>query len=716
MAEQEVGAAESFPRQSARTHRFTRGAPRAFTVTGDERQVLFLRSRHGTDRVSCLWSLDVASGEEQLVVDAAALLATGDEELSVTERARRERAREAAGGVVAYATDRDGRYAVFALSSRLWIADLSRSAEFADNAAVRELPATRPVLDPRIDPTGHSIVYVGGCSLRVVAHDGSMERVLAQPGGAGDGARAHITWGLAEFVAMEEMRRSRGYWWAPDGTAVLAARVDESPVQRWHIADPANPALPPVSVAYPAAGTANAEVSLHLLALDGTRRDVPWDVQRFPYLVTVTWTAYGAPLVLVMSRDQRRAQILAVDVETGQTQLLQDDHDDTWLDVVPGIPAWLPDGRLVRTIDSGGARRLVIDGDAATPGEVQVSEVLVVDEEGVLFAGTDDPTEAHLWRLSGDGDLSRLTDAGAFHTGTGAGAIVVRTTRTLEEPGATTTVLHRGTAVAEIGSSAQRPVIRAEPTLFTVGALGLRVGLLLPRGHVPGTSLPVLMDPYGGPHAQQVLRIHDMWLEPQWLADQGFAVVVADGRGTGSRGPEWDRAVAGSLADVPLADQVEALLAVAELVPDLDLARVGIRGWSFGGYLAAVAVLRRPDVFSAAIAGAPVTDWRLYDTFYTERYLGHPDERPDAYDANSLLRDAPGLDRPLLLIHGLADDNVVAAHTLRLSATLLAAGRAHDVLPLSGVTHMTPQEVVAENLLVLQVQWLHRALGTASAS
>jgi dipeptidyl-peptidase-4 len=149
---------------------------------------------------------------------------------------------------------------------------------------------------------------------------------------------------------------------------------------------------------------------------------------------------------------------------------------------------------------------------------------------------------------------------------------------------------------------------------------------------------------------------------------------------------------------------------VADLVPDLDLTRVGIMGWSFGGYLAALAVLRRPDVFHAAIAGAPVTDWRLYDTFYTERYLGHPDEAPQVYERNSLLADAPGLTRPLLLIHGTADDNVVVAHTLRLSAALLEAGRPHDVLPLSGVTHMTPQDEVAENKLRLQVEWLDRAL------
>jgi len=200
----------------------------------------------------------------------------------------------------------------------------------------------------------------------------------------------------------------------------------------------------------------------------------------------------------------------------------------------------------------------------------------------------------------------------------------------------------------------------------------------------------------------------------QWSADQGFAVVVADGRGTPGRGSDWERAVHHDLATLPLDDQIDALHAAAERFDVLDLDRVAIRGWSFGGYLAALAVLRRPDVFHAAIAGAPVTEWRLYDTHYTERYLGDPADRADDYDASSLLPRAADLSRPLLLIHGLADDNVVAAHTLQLSSALLAAGRPHEVLPLVGVTHMTPQEVVAENLLLHQVDFLRRSLPAAA--
>jgi dipeptidyl-peptidase 4 len=240
----------------------------------------------------------------------------------------------------------------------------------------------------------------------------------------------------------------------------------------------------------------------------------------------------------------------------------------------------------------------------------------------------------------------------------------------------------------------------------------VRTAILLPSWYEPGSGrLPVLCDPYGGPHAQRVTTAYDAYLASQWFADQGFAVVIADGRGTPGRGPEWDRTVEGDLATPALEDQVEALESAAEQCGDLDLSRVAIRGWSFGGYLSALAVLRRPDVFHAGIAGAPVTDWQLYDTGYTERYLGNPNFSPEAYERSSLLSEAANLTRPLMIIHGLADDNVVVAHSLRLSSALLVAGRPHTVLPLTGVTHMAAQEEVAENLLLLQVEFLFRALG-----
>jgi dipeptidyl-peptidase-4 len=689
----------TFPRQQARTMRFRLGAPRTFGVAPDGSRVTFLRSRSGTDRANCVWSFDVAARTERLLADPAALLTSATEELSAEERARRERAREGGAGVVGYATDKEMRTAAFALSSRLFVADLV-------GGGARELTTPTPVIDPRPDPTGQRVAYVAGGALRVIDIDGQHDRALAEPD-AGT-----VTWGLAEFVAAEEMGRLRGFWWAPDGERLLAAHVDTAPVPRWHIADPANPASLPLEVAYPAAGMANADVTLALIDLDGGRTDVYWDRAALPYLVNVHWSSYGDPILYVQSRDQRTMQVLAIDTATGRSSLVAEDRDPVWLEVVPGVPAWSPDGRLVRTRDIDGARRLVIGDVVATPSSLQVTEVIDLDDSGVLVSATEEPTEAHVYRVGWDGTLAALTQESGVHAARGAGSVVVIASATLSRPGAVVRILRDGETIGELTSYAETPVVRPSVTLLRAGERELRTALLLPNQWQPGGSpLPVLLDPYGGPGAQRVLAAHNAYLESQWFADQGFAVIVADGRGTPSRGPEWERAIADDLATVVLEDQIDALHAVAKEHPELDLGRVGIRGWSFGGYLSALAVLRRPDVFHAAVAGAPTIDWSLYDTHYTERYLGLPEERPEAYARGNLLNDAERLERPLMIIHGLADDNVVVAHSLRLSSALLAAGRPHTYLPLSGVTHMTPQEVVAENLLLLQVRFLKDALG-----
>jgi dipeptidyl-peptidase 4 len=284
----------------------------------------------------------------------------------------------------------------------------------------------------------------------------------------------------------------------------------------------------------------------------------------------------------------------------------------------------------------------------------------------------------HVYRWTPAG-FEALTDGLGVNAAAAGGDTIVIRSATLDEPGGR----WRLPDGHQLGHAAERPLVRPNVTLTVHTADVPTTAVLLPHDH-DGSPLPVLLDPYGGPHAQRVVRSHNAHLTSQWFADQGFAVVVADGRGTPGRGSGYERAVLRDLAIGVLDDQVAALHAAAERHPELDLDRVAIRGWSFGGYLAALAVLRRPDVFHAAIAGAPVTEWRLYDTHYTERYLGDPNEQPDVYDANSLLPLAGELRRPLLLVHGLADDNVVAAHSLQLSQALLAAGKPHEVLRSSG--------------------------------
>jgi dipeptidyl-peptidase-4 len=688
----------SYPRQSARTRRFSLGVPRAFQIAPDESRVVFLRTRAGDDPVTCLWTLDAATGEERCVADPAALDVPGEENLPAEERARRERAREQAGGIVGYATDRAMRQAVFTLAGRLYVADL-------DTALVRELPAQAPVFDPRPDPAGRRVAYVSGRTLRLIEMDGTDDRALVRP------ESDQISYGLAEFVAAEEMDRMRGHWWSPDGGSLLVARVDETPVQRWHIADPANPDRPPSEIAYPAAGTPNALVSLALLKVDGRRTGVAWDRGMFPYFVAASWDRHGL-LIVVQPRDQRSQRVLSVDPSNGETSLVHTEHDPVWTDIVPGLPARTDSGDLVWTTEDRDTdtRRITVAGKPVTPAGLQVRAVLGVDGESILFTASEEPTEIHLYSWEA-GEVSRLTEGQGVFGGVRSGGVTVVTGARLDAPGAQIEV-RTPAGTHPVASFAETPVITPRVELLRAGDREIRTAVLLPTGWTPDQGrLPVLMDPYGGPHAQRVLAVQRMFCEPQWLADQGFAVVIADGRGTPARGPAWDRAVRGDFVGPVLDDQLTALIEAARRHPAaLDLDRVGIRGWSFGGWLAGLAVLHRPDVFHAGIAGAPVTDWRLYDTHYTERYLGHPDEEPENYAANSLIERAAELKRPLMIIHGLADDNVVAAHTLRLSSALLAAGRPHTVLPLSGVTHMTPQEVVAENLLHIQIDYLKSAL------
>ncbi|MYW17907.1 alpha/beta fold hydrolase, partial [Streptomyces sp. SID2955] len=327
--------------------------------------------------------------------------------------------------------------------------------------------------------------------------------------------------------------------------------------------------------------------------------------------------------------------------------------------------------------------------------------------------------EVHVYRVNELG-VERLSQEPGVHTAVRAGGVTVLVSAALDRPGARVQVLRDGKVTSTVRSYAEDPGLSPRVTLTEGGARQIPCAVLMPRDYHGDTPLPVLLDPYGGPHGQRVVAAHNAHLTSQWFADQGFAVIVADGRGTPGRSPGWEKEIRDDLAAVVVQDQVDALHALAGRYP-LDLDRVAIRGWSFGGYLAALAVLRRPDVFHAAVVGAPVTDLRLYDTHYQERYLGLPDERPEVYRRNSVIDDEGLVDpaephRPMMVVHGLADDNVVVAHSLRLSSALLAAGRPHEVLPLSGVTHMTPQETVAENLLRLQLDFLRRSLPPATRS
>ncbi|ATL26101.1 S9 family peptidase [Streptomyces formicae] len=704
------------PRQFARTRRFSLGVPRGFTVSPDGERVLFVRSTAGDDPVGRLWVFE--DGAERLLVDPLALGGAGP--VPEAERVRRERAREASQGVVGFATDLHARVAAFALGGALWVVETA-------GGAPRRIRTAGPVVDPRPSPDGTLVSYVTGGALRVVGIDGTGDRALAEP------EHEEITYGLADHVAAESMGRQRGFWWSPGSDALLVARVDTSPVQRWWLSDPAHPERPPRAIRYPAAGTANAETSLHVLRLDGTRTEVrtpervsehhddgEWTDDAFEYVPTACWDAHG-PLVTVQTRDQRSLYVLEVDPETGRARMVSHQRDRVWLELMPGTPLRLAGGRLVRPWRLPGHTRGLRVGNTSTPPGLHVREVLGGTGERVWFTGSYESTEVHVWSLdladdAGDSEVRtgtprRITEGPGVHTAAVGGDAVVLDSRTPE--GQSVTVLRGGEQAGRIAVLAEEPVVMPRPRHLALGKRELRSTLYLPSWHAPGSAkLPVLLCPYAGPGIQLVVHARGWWtIVAQWFAEQGYAVLITDGRGTPGRGEAWEKAVHGDQLTPVLDDQVDALHAAAEHFPDdLDLARVGIRGWSFGGFLAAGAVLHRPDVFHTAVAGAAPTDLRLYDTHWKERYLGHPDIQAAAYETCSLVAHAHRLERPLMLVHGLSDDNVLPVHTLRFSAALLAAGRPHTVLPLPGASHLVTREDVAANLLRLELDFLGKTL------
>ncbi len=726
-------SAADYPVRAARTRRFTLGVPRDVAIVGPPgaRRVLALRSDAGDDPVTHLWRFDPVTGAGARLIDARAL-GWDEEDLPAEERARRERVREQAGGVTAYTVDRAGARVACALAGQLVIVDVEKGEP-------RVLRLDVPVFDPRISPDGRHVALHHDDGVSVVDLDAprpALRRLVEEPG---------VVWGRAEFIAAEEMGRTRGMWWSPCSARLAVTRFDEASVERVHLADLARPGRDPATVAYPFAGTPNVGIDLAIIDVGSGARHLLRPSEVVPedgeYLARVTWDV--EPLLVGMQpRDQRALHVLAL--EGDELRPVRRVVGEPWVELVPGSPVWL-DGLLtvedVTGADGSLRRALCRDGRPLTAEGVEVRAVLAVHRDGdggagsvVLSVTHDDPTSIDVLRVRIDGEqmeVARLSEpcSGVHHVSMALDAdgsieLLVRRSSVLDEDGARITMETGGD-----GSTARRIPSVAEPSgldvqvrMLELGDRRLRAALVLPSdAAVAERQLPVVLDPYAGPHAQRVLSARAAHHGSQWLADQGFAVLVVDGRGTPGRGPGHEHAVHGDLAGSALEDQIDALDALGELFPTLDVARVGIRGWSYGGTLAALAALRRPDRIRCAVVGAPVTDWRLYDTHYTERYLGHPDAEPDAYARSAVVRsdgtlvgpDPVASDAPraeLLVVHGLVDDNVLAAHSLRLTDALHAAGHPFTFLPLTGATHMASDPTVAARLLEVQADFLRRCL------
>jgi len=699
----------------AQTFGFNLGLPSVEAIAPDG-NVLFRRTPPRSF-VADLYQLDAKTGKVMPLATADGLLGGGDEHLSDADKARRERTRTATRGIVDLGLSDDGARLLVPLGSKMFV------VERADGKAHAVDVGGYPY-DPRLAPDGSRIAYV---------HDGDLYVVAADPAAGAAPAPVRLTTrpgpdvsnGVAEFVAQEELDRTRGFWWSPDGSRLLYQHTDQSKVETSYVADPLHPERPPVPFKYPRPGQANADVRLGLIAAGGGDTTwVDWDRARYPYLADVAWPEHGPLTLVVLDRDQYDLAVLAVDVATGKTTPLVTEHDDAWINVPNGAPRWLDDGSgfLWMSERTGEWQLELRDAHGAlvrtlTPAGFGLRGLGGVDRaRGVAWVtASADPKRADVWLVPLDGQRhpQMVThQEGVWGVKVGkTGAIGVAQGSLLDGTVATIALRSDGTTVAEIPSAAERPPHVPHPAFEEVVLEGrhYQTAIVRPRDFDPTRRYPVLLKVYAGPHVRTVLAAARTYFLDQWYADAGFVVVRVDGRGTPNQGRDWERATIKDLITLPLKDQVDVLAELGSRHPEMDMQRVGVFGWSFGGYFSTMAVLLRPDVFRCGIAGAPVIDWGLYDTAYTERYMKQPAENADGYQRTSALTYADKLERPLLIIHGLTDDNVHLANSLAMVEALFAAGKRADFVPLSS-THMVPDPAIALARERLQVDFLRAHL------
>jgi dipeptidyl-peptidase-4 len=686
-----------------------------FSPVGD--QVLYLFSAEGT-LVQGLWSHDLESG-------ARRLLAPGDEASgarALEEDLRRERTRTREVGVTGFQCVRTAAGALLVLVQH----DDGRLFLMRDAGALTALPAAAGGIDPQLSPDGGYIAFVRDGELHVLAPEDEQARRLT------DGAEDGLTNGLAEYEAQEEIGRQHGFWWSPDGDRLAFARADSRHIPRFPIVHQGEEALMVEEHRYPFAGARNAIVRLGVLPAHGGASDVAWmdlGADEDIYLARVAWRPDGTLTAMLQPRDQRSLRLVAFAPDGAATTLIEE-RGDPWLNL--GVdPRFLRSGEILWSSEKTGFRHLYLhDGAgrelrALTGGSWVVTDVAHVDEEQrlVYFHGTADGVlERHLYVVSLDGGApQRVTPARGWHE----------------------TVLSPDCRryVDSWSSVAQPPMValhgmedgEAQATLFeseglSAEALGLCVPELVRFAARDGAELygaifasretrasarprPLVVSVYGGPHAQSVV---DNWslttdLRAQYLAQRGYVVLKVDNRGMANRGLAFEAAVARRFGHLEVDDQVDGVRFAGDR-PYVDAGRVGIYGWSYGGYMTCRALLRAPDVFQVGVAGAPVTFWEGYDTHYTERYMGRPSTDAAAYQASAVLPAVEALRGQLLLIHGLVDENVHTRHTVRLLTALIAAGKQFELAFLPEERHMVRDPARLEHLERRVLEFLERHL------
>ncbi len=701
-----------------KTGGFRFGEPRDIQVSPDGRAIFFLRSSK-EDPELALYQYDVDDRAERKIADATSLL-DGDAHVRPSK-------------IVDYQLSNDGTRILVPLGLSMFVFD-------RDSESWKEFRQANPPQGAQLSPDGTHVAFVLEGDLMVTNIDtGSTRRLTARQA---DGPGRRVEYGIAEFIAREEMERTQGFWWSPDGAYLLYQKTDYRGVARRSRIDPAQPdaLVPPVP--YPRAGTKNADVSLELVSTRATRhKNVSWDREHFPYLVAARWPVGQPPYVVVQNRTQTKIQILRVNQHTGATKVIHEERDPRWINIDQSVPVFLADGSFLWSSERSGwysLERRFPNGNVVPIAKRSAGyrKLLHVDaqERYAWIASSAEPSQRQILRVPiqpGTEPPRAVTHTPGVHHAFFHPRANVWVHQCRERNSTPTWWVRRkenlrrahSTTRGQLSIAEALPVRHLNTEYVVVGAHRLRAAITRPGDFSAHRRYPVLLHVYGGPGHNHVLQTSHRQLRAQLWADQGFIVLQVDGRGTPGRGRRFERAIKKNLIDGPLTDQLAALRELGTRHPELDLSRVGIVGWSFGGYVAAMATLRHPDLFRVGVAGAPVVDWREYDTHYTERYLGLPASNPRAYDEHSALRfigspAKPAGDRteqtkaPLMIVHGTADDNVFFLHSLRLSEALTRADHDHVLIPLSGSTHHGNDPQLASALFKRIVRFLkqHTAL------
>jgi len=686
-------------------------------ISADATRVTYLQGKpDDKDRLD-LWEYNLLERRARLLVDSK-VLAPADEQLSAEELDRRERQRTAAlSGILEYSFAPTGRAVLFPLDGRLYYYDLAKPAQ---NALVQIAPGKGFATDAAISPHVRYVSYVRDQNLFAYDLAANLEKALTH-----DGA-GPIKNGVAEFVAQEEMDRHTGYWWAPDERHIAFARVDESPVKVWQRFEIAADNVSTFDQRYPAAGEPNVLIRLGVSDLaTGAVTWIDLGSDQDMYLARVNWLPDGKTLAIQReSRDQRRLDLLFANIETGASRVVLTETSSSWIELNDELSFLKKSPQFIWASSRDGYRHLYLydyDGRLVrqlTAGEWNVDDfraraIKGIDEahRTIFFTATEkSPVERHLYRTSLDTpdprSVSRISRDDGLHgiTMSRDARFYVDDFNSRTQPPQVSLRAANGDLVTylienRLGKQHPDAPYLADNSMPEFGTLAAADGQLLqyrlfkPARFDATRHYPAIVEVYGGPSVQRVL---DSWTGSsftQILTRAGYVVFQLDNRGSGFRGTAFQAPVHGRLGEIEVTDQVQGARWLGAQ-PYVDPSRIGVWGWSYGGYLTLMLMFKAPEVFRAGVAGAPVTDWLLYDTHYTERYLGLPSDNAAGYQASSVLPYAKDLRGDLLVMHGMADDNVLFLHSTKLFRRLQDLGKPFEVMVYPGAKHgLTRQQV-----------------------